>query len=174
VERPQGVVIRVHIDAASKLEPGGSEAEPRSVVDAHFPQATPDIAPIHPPMLGTGAVVTPMPRALSRVTRAEQARAEMTIALMSATASQVLTPFMKELEMTRELSERQSVEIRQQAELIGRLSSDLDNAREIIREMKVGDRSQRGQTQWIMTIFVFTVILLAAMIAAGVTVWLTR
>ena len=52
-----------------------------------------------------------------------------------------MAPFASQLTATRELSERQAVQLRDQAELIGRLSSDLDRARTIVKEPGAAKRN---------------------------------
>jgi hypothetical protein len=174
IERRQGVAIRVFVDPQTTTASDMGTPEPLRANETPYMRMTPTAAAAESSESETGAVVTQLPRALSRVTRAEQARAEMTIALISATASQIIAPFMSEFENVRGLSERQSAELRQQAELIGRLSSDLDNARESIQGLKLGNASQHAYTQWMTLVLIVGAALLSAAIAAGVTLWMAR
>lgn len=111
----------------------------------------------------------PLAVAAGRVARAEQARADATVALVAATANQVIAPFVAEYTAVRQLVERQAQELRDQAELIGRLSSDLDHARETINGLAPPERQTPPEFPWALVGLILVLLLLAAS-----TFWMMR
>src|SRR5262249_4849024 len=103
---------------------------------------------------------------------AERSRPDATVALVATTASQLIAPFMMEYHANLELARRQATESRDQAELIGRLSSDLDHARETIGELSAeGDGA--GWSRFIpMELLLGVIVLAAIVIMAGWGRWL--
>jgi hypothetical protein len=96
------------------------------------------------------------------------------MALVSSTASRFLAPFVAELTATRELSERQALELRDKAELIGRLSSDLDQARATIDELKTSDAHSRTVAHRLSLMLVILGILIVAAVSASAAWWFSH
>jgi hypothetical protein len=102
---------------------------------------------------------------------ADQNSASTTLALVARTASQFMAPFAAELTATRELSERQAVQLRDQAELIGRLSSDLDRARTIVEELRSSEAQSRDLTHRVTWALVVLGIVIVAAMSAALAWW---
>jgi hypothetical protein len=178
IDRPQGVAIRVFIDVAQAAAILAGEQQAPVQLPEDDVQGIPPQNPVTSelPAMSTGANLLPIPDvpALTGISRAEHSRAEMTVALISATASQVVAPFMREYEVVREAVDRQTNQLRDQAELIGRLSSDLDHAREVIRELKQPDQVSARSHRWVPGGVIIAISVLFLALEAVVIVLLGR
>ena len=167
VTRDSVHTIRVHLDQTSGTRhPTGQPAPPADAPPDAPPDAPSEPVERHVPDARMADASLAESRAFT-----SQEQAATTLALVSSTASQFLAPFIAELTATRELSERQSLELRSQAELIGRLSSDLDQARATVDELRTSAARRRVADFRVTLILVMFGTLLVAGISAGAAWW---
>lgn len=104
IPRPQGEVIRVYLDHVPDEVP---KQVPPEVVPGDVPNEVPPISQPQVP---------------------DAVRAEVMAALISASIAPVLAPLVAQLEADRQMIERQTDTIRDQAETIGRQGTELERA----------------------------------------------
>ena len=94
------------------------------------------------------------------------------LGLVTTTATHMVAPLVAEFVATRQLNERQNIELRDQAELIGRLSSDLDQARATIDALRDSEaRSQAVSRRAMLVLMILSACIIAGASAAAVR-WL--
>jgi len=145
--------IRVHLDPPPTQAPGPSGAS----VAADGPEARGSSRP---------------PTDVTAIAAESQAMPALADVLSKAPG--LLAPFVTELTAAREAGERRAADLRAQAELIGRLSSELDAARATLTEMVA--REQQSELRARHAVVALMVALTVAVVAVSVAaaVWFGR